>query len=186
LNGYTDKAAPSLTPGASLFVTQGHNVQNPLIEKEIIRKIENLLVKHGYILAPHDKAEFFLFFAYGLGAPQTMSVTGPLGPGRCFSELGYSAYLPTAYGPYCTDTFSLYGRWLRLTVVEGKYYREKGKSRTVWVGEARSTGVSSNLREVLGPILIAAFEQFGKDTGKAIPAIIKQDDPRVKELERVP
>jgi hypothetical protein len=186
VNGYTDSAAPMLAPGASLFVIEDHKVQNPLIEKEIKRKIDNLLVKHGYILAPYDKAEFYLFIAYGLGAPQTVSVTGPLGPGRCWSELGYSAYLPEAYGPYCTDTFTVYGRWLRLTVVEGKYHRETGKLRTVWVGEARSTGTSSNLREVLSPMLIAAFEQFGKNTGKALPTRIKQNDPRLKELERVP
>jgi len=186
VNGYTDSAAPLLAPGASFFVIENQKAQNPLVEKEIKRKIENLLVKNGYLLTPYDKAQYYLLFSFGLGAPQTLSVTSPLGPGRCWSDLGYSAYVPTAYGPYCTDTFTLYGRWLRLTVVEGKYYREMGKSRPVWVGEARSTGVSSNLREVLSPILIAAFEQFGKDTGKAIPAIIKQNDLRVRELERVP
>jgi hypothetical protein len=72
-----------------------------------------------------------------------------------------------------------------LTVVEGKYYRETGKSRTVWIGEVRSTGISSNLREVLDPLLIAAFEQFGKNTGKVRTTIIKQNDLRVEELESV-
>jgi hypothetical protein len=186
VNGYTNRAGPLLAPGASLYVIEDHKLQNPLLEKEIKSKIDNLLVRHGYLLAPYDKAQFYLFFTYGLGTPQTVSVTGPLGPGRCYAELGYSAYLPAAYGPYCTDTLTLYGRWLRLTVVEGKYYRETGRSHTVWVGEVRSTGVSSNLREVLGPILIAAFEQFGKNTGKAIPIIIKQNDLRVRELERAP
>jgi hypothetical protein len=70
-------------------------------------------------------------------------------------------------------------------VVEGKYYRETGKSHTVWVGEVRSTGTTSDLRKVLSPLLIAAFEQFGKNTGKALPSWIKQDDPRVRELEGV-
>jgi len=99
VNGYTDSAAPLLAPGASFFVVENQKAQNPLVEKEIKRKIEDLLVKNGYLLAPYDKAQYYLFFSFGLGAPQTVSVTSPLGPGRCWSDLGYSAYVPTAYGP---------------------------------------------------------------------------------------
>jgi hypothetical protein len=185
VNGYTDRAAPLLAPGASLFVIEDQKAQNPLLEKEVKGKIDNLLVKHGYPLAPYDKAQFYLFFTYGLETSGTVTVAGPIGPGRGWSGFGYSAYLPARGGPYAFDTLTLYDHWLRVTVVEGKYYRETGKSRSVWVGEARSTGTSSDLQEVLGPLLIAAFEQFGKNTGKALPSWIKQDDPRVRGLEGV-
>jgi hypothetical protein len=70
-------------------------------------------------------------------------------------------------------------------VVEGKYDQKTGKSRTLLVGEARSTGISSDLREVLNPLLIAAFEQFGKNTSKAVPNNVSQMDPRFKELKGV-
>jgi hypothetical protein len=185
VNCYTDSAAPLLAPVASLFVMEDQKAQNPLLEKEIKDKIDNLLVRDGYLLAPYDKAQFYLFFTYGLETSGTVTVAGPIGPGRGWSGFGYSAYLPTKYGPYAMDTLTLYDRWLRLTVVEGKYYRETGKSRTVWVGEVRSTGSSSDLREVLSPLLIGAFEQFGKNTGKALLTNIRQNDPRVRELERV-
>ena len=179
------RAAPLLAPGASLFVIADQKAQNPLLENESKSKIDNLLVKHGYLLAPYDKAYFYLFFTYGLETSGTVTVAGPIGPGRGWSGFGYSAYLPAQYGPYAMDTLTLYKRWLRLTVVEGKYYRETGKSRTIWMGEAQSTGTSSDLREVLSPLLIAAFDQFRKNTGKALPTSIKQDDPRIRELEKV-
>ena len=54
------------------------------------------------------------------------------------------------------------------------------------MGEVRSTGVSGDLREVLNSLLVAAFEQFGKNTGKAVLTDIKQNDPRLRDLERVP
>jgi hypothetical protein len=191
VNGYTDSAAPLLAPGASLFAIENQKAQNPLLEKEIKGKIDNLLVKHGYFLAPYDKAQFYLLFTYGLGTPQTVSVSSPsLGIGLGFGTgywgpgAAFGSYW-SGYGPFNTRTKALYGCWLRLTVVEGKYYRETGKSRTVWVGEARSTGTSSDLREVLNPLLIAAFEQFGKNTGKALSTRIKQNDPRFGELERI-
>ena len=175
VNGYTDSAGSLLAPGASLFVIEDQKAQNVPLEKEVKGRIDNLLVKHGYLLAPYDKAQFYLLFTYGLETSGTVTVAGPIGPGRGWSEFGYSAYLPAKYGPYAMDTLTLYDRWLRLTVVEGKYYRETGKSRTVWVGEARSIGISSDLREILSPLLIAAFEQFGKNTGKAVLTRIKQN-----------
>jgi hypothetical protein len=185
VNGYTDSAAPLLAPGASLFVIDDQKAQNPRLEQDIKDKIENLLVKHGYLIAPYDKAQFYISYTYGLETSGTVTVAGPIGPGRGWEGFGYSAYLPAQYGPYAMDTLTLYDRWLRLNVVEGKYYRETGKSHTVWIGEARTKGTSSDLREVLGPLLIAVFKQFGKNTGKAVPSWIKQDDPRVRGLEGV-
>jgi hypothetical protein len=174
--GYTDSAAPPLAPGASLFVMEAPQAQNHPQEKEIKGRIDNLLMKHGYLLAPYDEAQFYLFFTYGLGSPQTVTIAGPIGPGCGWSEFGYNAYLPAAYGPYATEILTLNDRWLRLTVVAGKYYRETGKSRTVWVGEARSIGLSSDLRQIISPLLMAAFEQFGKNTGKALQTRIKQNE----------
>jgi hypothetical protein len=191
VNGYTESAGPSLAPGASLFVLEDQKAQNPLLEKEVKAKIEKVLVKQGYLLVPYERADYYVLFTYGLGNPQTVSVTAPtwsvglgFGTGYCGPGVGYGFYWPGC-GPFYTETQALYDRWLRVNVVEGKYYRETGKSRPVWVGEAHSTGASSDLREVMNPLLVAAFEQFGRNTGKALPTTIKQNDPRVTDLERV-
>lgn len=192
VNGYTESAAPSLAPGASLFVLEDEKAQNPLLEKEVKAKIEKLLTERGYLLVPYDRADYYLSFSYGLGNPQTVSLTAPswgigwgFGTGYYGTGVSTGIYWP-GWGPFSTKNQALYDRWLRLTVAEGKYQRETGKSRTVWVGEAHSTGASSDLREVLNPLLIAAFEQFGMNTGRAVLANIKQNDPRVRGLERVP
>ena len=191
VNGYTESAAPALTPGASLFVLEDQKAQNPLLEKEVKDKIEALLTKNGYVLVPYDKADYYLSFAYGMGNPQTVATTGPawgvgwgFGPGYRGRGISTGIYWPGC-GPFYTGTQALYDRWLRLTVVEGKYYRDTGQSRTVWVGEVHSTGASSDLREVLNPLLVAAFEQFGRNTGKALSTTIKPNDPRVTGLQAV-
>lgn len=191
VNGYTESAAPALTPGASLFVLTDQKAQNPLLEKEVKNKIEALLTKNGYVLVPYDQAAYYLSFAYGLGNPQTVATTGPawgvgwgFGPGYCGRGISTGIYWPGC-GPSYTETQALFDRWLRLTVVEGKYYRDTGQSRPVWVGEAHSTGASSDLREILNPLLVAAFEQFGRNTGKALGTSVKQNDPRVTGLQTV-
>ena len=37
----------------------------------------------------------------------------------------------------------------------------------------------------MNPLLVAAFEQFGRNTGKALSATVKQNDPRVTGLQAV-
>jgi hypothetical protein len=193
VNGYTEQfAAAPFSPGATFFVMEDQKAANPLLEKEVKAKLEQLLKQNGYLLVPYEQAQYLLRFAYGLGAPETVSVAVPdwsigfgFGSGYWGPGAGYGFYWP-GWGPYYTETQAIYNRWLRLTVVEGRQYHATGQATPVWVGEARSSGTSSDLREVLNPLLVAAFEQFGRNTRKAVPTRIKQNDPRVSELERVP
>lgn len=190
VNGYTEAAAPVLAPGASLFVIEDAKAQNPLLEKEVKAKIDRLLEKHHFFLAAYDQAQYFVLFAYGMGTPSAVAVAAPnwgwgvgFGTGWWGPGVGYGVSWPV-YGPYYPETMPLYDRWLRLTVVEAQPYRDTGAARPVWVGEARSTGSSSDLREVLNFLLVAAFEQFGKNTGKAVRTHMKQKDPRRQGLEK--
>ena len=52
----------------------------------------------------------------------------------------------------------------------------------MWVGDAKSLGASSDLRVVLDYLLVADFQEFGKNTGKAITVDLKQNDPAVYSL----
>lgn len=199
VNGYTDPKIPGhISPGASFFVIENKEAKNPLLEKEIRAKIIKLLEQQGYQIAPFEKAEYYLLFAYGIGSGQKVTVVMPdyypydwnWGPGFGVGSgiaLGGRSYIfggPFfSYFPSYSKT--LYDRWLLLNVVDGKYYREKkGEFRTLWVGEARSTGTSSDLRTVASYLLLAEFEQFGKNTGKAISVEINEQDIRVKALEK--
>lgn len=190
VNGYTDPAAPALIPaGATFFVIENKEAKNPLLEKEIKAKINLLLERRGYILAPFEKADYYLFFTYGIGPTASASVVLP-DYAWSFS-LGYGFYHPRSYfffwpgfAYYPAYTEPLYDRWLLLNVVEGKHYRATGQFRPLWVGESRSTGTSADIREVVNSLLLAAFAQFGKNTGKAVTVDVKANDPRLQELER--
>jgi hypothetical protein len=192
INGYTDPTlAEQISPGGSIFVIENKEAKNPLLEKEIRTKIIKLLEGKGYRVAPFEKAEYYLFFACGIGPGR--NVTVPM-PDYYPYDLGYFSVYPGrgsylfvapffSFGPAYAET--LYDRWLLLNVVDGKYYREKkGEFRTLWVGEARSTGTSADLRTAVNYLLLAVFEQFGQNTGKAVAVEIRDQDLRVKELEK--
>jgi len=192
VDGYTDPgAAAEILPGSAIFVIDNKEAQNPLLAKEIKAKINKLLEKRGFQVVPFEKAEYYLLFTYGIGQPQRVTQTIPDYSVGWGMSVGY----PVAPGPYmflwpgfvtyAPYTETLYDRWLLLNVIAGKPYREKGQFQTVWVGETRSTGTSADLRVVVNSLLLAAFEQFGKNTGKAVGVEINSQDPRFKELETV-
>jgi hypothetical protein len=190
VNGYTDPAAPTrINAGGSFFVIENRDAKNPLLEKEVKEKIDKLLGKQGYGLAPYEKADYYLFFSYGIGGEGTTTVVMPeyypypgsgfgfgTGYGRRASSYFFAAPF-FSYSPY-PESVALYDRWLLINVVDAKYYRDQGQFRACWVGEARSTGPSSDLRTVLNYLLVADFKQFGQNTGKAVSVDISEPEPR--------
>ena len=187
VNGYTGPGATGeIKSGGTFFVMENKEAKNPLLEQEIRAKIAKLLETRGYpVTTRFDKADYYLFFNYGMGEPRNVTVVTPdygWGWGMGFGGPGwYSMSGPwVTYAPSATST--IYDRWLLINVVEGPAYRADKTSRPVWVGEAKSLGASSDLREVLNYLLVANFQQFGKNTGKAITVDLKQNDPAVFSL----
>lgn len=189
VNGYTDPAAPApFTPGATFWVMDNKETRNPLLDKEVKAKVNLLLERQGYAVVPFEKAAYYLFFTYGIGKSAAASVALPdysVGFG-----LGYGYYWPRSYAffwpgylTYPQYSEPLYDRWLLVNVVEGEHYRKTGQFRTLWVGEVRSTGASSDIREVINSLLLAAFDRFGQNTGKAVTVDIRAADPRLRQLE---
>ncbi len=192
VNGYTDPATPAqIAPGGSFFVIENQKAQNPLLEKEIKEKINKLLTTQGYALTAYDQAQYYLFFSYGIGPERAASVTMPdyytsygFGIGGGSGWRGSPFVFAAPFFTFYPGPESVYDRWLLINVVDGKHYREKGEFRTVWVGEARSTGTSQDLRVAINYLLIADFQQFGRNTGKAVGVEISEQAPQVQGLSK--
>jgi hypothetical protein len=193
VNGYTaPNTAGQLKPGGFCFIMENKEAKNPLLEAEIKAKITRLLEMRGYpVTTAYDKADYYLFFSYGMGQPRSVGVSdyyGSIGwgwgwgPGCGWG--GPSVCIGGAPYGWGTEVVTLYDRWLQINVVEGPPYRTQKLSHSVWVGEARSNGASSDLRTTLNYLLVAVFNEFGKNTGKAISVDLKQNDPAVSVLSR--
>jgi hypothetical protein len=59
-----------------------------------------------------------------------------------------------------------------------------GPYKPIWIGEISCHVSSSDLREIISPMLIAAFEHFGQNTHKRVRETIKITDPRLNQLNR--
>ena len=186
VTGYSQPGAGvQLSPAAAYCVIDNREAKDPVLEKEIKGKIEKLLGIKGYIITAFEQADYYLVFSYGQGQARTVSV--PLPP---YGPWGYGGrWQPYPFAPI-PDYYSLppvqrvYDRWLLVNVIEGPRYREKGEFQRVWLGEARSTGYSPNLRATMNFLLVALFEDFGKSTGRGRVVEVEQEDFRAQELWR--
>ena len=193
VNGYTDPGTPGLIkPGGSFCVIENQETKNPLLETEINGKITKLLETRGYSVTTHEKADYYLFFGYGMGEPRSVSTTAPdyyggFGWGAGYGRGGWGGWggpsvsIGMPWGG-SAGSATLYDRWLLIKVVEGSAYRTQKISRPVWVGEARSAGTSSDLRMVLNYLLVADFREFGKNTGQAVTVEIEANNPEAVSL----
>jgi hypothetical protein len=186
VNGYTDPAVPArIAPGGAFCIMGNKDAKNPLLEKEVQEKIGKLLEKQNYRLVSFEQADYLLFFNYGLGGERSTVVMPDYYPyagfgfGGGYWGRGSSVFVAPffSFSPGA-ESVALYDRWLLLNVVDAKPYREKGQFQTLWVGEARSTGSSSDLRTVLNYLLLADFREFGQNTGKAVSLEISETEAR--------
>ena len=190
VNGYTDPVAPAtLASGSSFFVIENQQAQNPLLEKEIAEKLKKLLTSKGYGLAAYNQADYYLFFSYGIGQERAARVILPdytcgfgIGAGPGCGWGGSPYFFAWPFITFYPGPNSFYDRWLLINVVDAKYHRDRGEFRPVWVGEARSTGASGDLRSAINYLLLADFQQFGSDTGQAVTVEVSEDAPRMQGL----
>jgi hypothetical protein len=179
-----------MTPGTTIHVVDDKESKNPLLDKEVKGKLEDMLKLKGYSISQFDGPHYYVLHGYGRGHERTVTHTMPIyQPGGTAivtksgrSGTSYSTIqLPgsTIYVPYTT---AVTDKWLSLKIVDGKDYMDSGKTTEIWIGEASVTGESPDLRDMLNYLIIGIFEHFGENTGKELTVNIREDDPRIKIL----
>jgi hypothetical protein len=99
-----------------------------------------------------------------------------------YDEYPFSGFYWHGYTTYVPYSEVIHTRWLILKLIDGQAYRASKNAEPLWIGEVTSAGTSSDLRELLTYMLVAAFEHFAEDTRRQISAVIPRDDERVLRL----
>jgi len=179
INGYSGAGQSLQIPdAASITVVTDGNAPNPILEKEVATKIEKLLSENGYRVG-QEKADFYLLFNYGIDAGRAVTDAVPVYHPMFYDEYPFSGFYWHGYTTYMPYSEVLHTRWLILKLIEGRAYRASKNAEPAWIGEITSVGTSSDLRELLNYMLVAAFEHFGEDTRRQISTAISADDERV-------
>ena len=179
VNGYSATGQVVHIPdGASISVVTDSNVPNPILEKEIAAKIKKLLAMQGYT-TDANKPSYYLLFNYGIDAGRTVTDIVPIHHPGYYRPYPYSSTYWFGYTTYIPYSEVIHTRWLTLKLIDGQAYRASKSAEPVWIGEIASAGLSSDLRELMNYMLIAAFEHFAEDTQRQITEYITKNDERV-------
>ncbi|MFC1635250.1 DUF4136 domain-containing protein [Planctomycetota bacterium] len=179
VNGYSATGQVVRIPqAASISVVTDSNVPNPILEREVAAKIEKLLAEQGYATGA-DEPDYYLLFDYGIDAGRTVTDVVPIHRPGFYQPYPFSSMRWYGYTTYMSHSEVIHTRWLALRLIDGKAYRISESAEPVWIGELASAGMSSDLREIINYMLIAAFEHFAEDTQRQITEIIPKNDERV-------
>ena len=179
VNGYSATGQVVRIPeGASISVVTDSNVPNPILKKEIAAKIGKLLAVQGYNTGT-GKPSYYLHFDYGIDAGRTVTDVIPIYYPAFYRPYPYASVRWYGYTTYMPYSEVIHTRWLTLKLIDGEAYKISKSAEPVWIGEVASAGMSSDLREMINYMLIAAFEHFAQDTQRQITEIIYKDDERV-------
>ncbi len=78
---------------------------------------------------------------------------------------------------------TIFGHWLTFYLYDAAPAEDASNpNKPLWIGEISCHTHSSDLREIISPMLVAAFEHFGQNTHKRIRETIKITDRRLKQL----
>ena len=193
INGFLDAArAQAITPDACILIVEDEENDNPIFYSEVKHKIEMLLTSKGNTICPPESADYQLLFGYGMDSGRTIRGTRMIHEPshivtirRSNSKGGHSysnIHIPgSTYSVPYSET--IFGHWLTLYLYDApKTEKALVPSKPLWIGEITSNASSSDLREMINPMLVAAFDHFGANTHKRIKEIIVETDPRVKQL----
>lgn len=195
VNGFLDKThSPAIAGDACIFVVEDEDSENPIFHNEIKQKIQALLTAMGLSLCPPESADLQLLIGYGVDSGRTIQgarmVHEPshIVTIRRSNSKGGHAY-STIHVPGLTYTVpysqTVFGHWLKLYLYEvPETEAASTELKPVWIGEITCSDVSSDLREIINPMLVGAFGHFGQNTHQRIREAIPHTDPRVQQLQR--
>ncbi|MBN2181222.1 MAG: hypothetical protein JW715_04850 [Sedimentisphaerales bacterium] len=183
VNGFSE-SGQQLTEKASVYVSEDPNSQNPIFDKQIKAKIEELLKYYDYVPALSvEQANYRLIFQVTMDSHSSSGFMPLYHPYYMGYYGGYRRsyyYGYTTYVPYY-DKF--YDQRLVIKVFARNTKTDSVREEVVWVGEAMISTSGEDIRQVVDYLLVACFEYFGADTTKQKSLVVTENDPRILKIE---
>ncbi|MBN1513882.1 MAG: hypothetical protein JXB13_17835 [Phycisphaerae bacterium] len=190
-----DVPFPPAQANARIAVVTGSDPKEPLLEKEVKRKIEYLIAQRGFGIGSVEEADYILSAFFAIDDGTTATGTRPVyhSGGTSYTQLytssgqwatgttqhpGYTTYQPYSY--------TYFTRYLGINLYErerwGRSKDEDLADAIAWRATTTSSGSGSDLRSIIDYLLVPTFEHFGDDTGERMRTTLREDDERVKQL----
>ena len=183
VNGYSEPNE-TIQKRASIYVSpEEPNSQNPIFDKQVKTKIEELLKWYDYVpVSDGNDYDYRIAFQVGMNSHQRAGYepvyhtsVGYYSGYYTGYHFGYSTYVPFY------DTY--YDRWLVMKVFSNDSDGSSDDEKVVWVGETMISTNGDDIRRVIDYLLVGCFEYFGADTTRQRSFVITEKDPKILQIE---
>jgi hypothetical protein len=190
-----DLPFPSTEQNVRVAVVAEADPDEPLLEREVTRKVEHLLRERGYAVGSLEETDYVLLASFAIDSGNTVSGTYDVSvPGETvrthyYTRRGWRGTRITRLHWRREQRFysyTIFTCFLGMTLYDHPRYlaadQEHRDQAIVWQSTTMSSGSSSDLRSVIDYLLVATFEYFGQDTGKQVREALSEGSRRVKAL----
>lgn len=171
-----DRIPHGFTSSSTFNVLYSNN-DNPLMAKEIRKKIEHMISQKGYRVQDRNTANYYLVFEANIESSQHTVNSLQYIPGPTQTTQGnignvFFNQTTNTWGnfQYVPEEITLYTGSLKIYVYDAEEHRKWfGKEDVlVWSGSAVSVGNNPDLRELIDYLLVSIFKDFGSSTGRIV------------------
>lgn len=184
INSYLEQGQVArLVPGSTLTIRPDPKAANPIFERQVGAKFSWALNNSGYRVAG-EGGEFAASFTYGVekGTRTVLrTVYGPSVPVRIVTKDDRGRVIRTE--EYQRNETSqvpvreeVYHRWLSLKISRAS------DGQAVWIGKARDSSISRDLRPAMNYLIAGLVQYVGKDTGQEIAVSLNSESPLIRLL----
>lgn len=179
---FAGEVSPAIdSAGRTVHVVRNTEMQDTVLESRIRVRLEEFLLRNGFVLASPDTAELYVLATFGSGPRVVGSTAAVFRPADIRVQRSPSGQTTRTFRPdrmeYLRVPSLENSVWLMVLSSDAKYFRETGLIRNLWRGEAAMQGKAESLPLVAGYLMVPALRYFGKGTSQTILIDVREKDP---------
>jgi hypothetical protein len=166
----------------TVHVVRNVQMADTVLEAKIRAKLETFLLERGYAIAPSDKAHVYVMAVFGHGPRIVGSEAAVFRPAAVRVNRSPTTGQPISrvFTPdrmeYLRVASLENSVWLMILSSDATYFRETGRVRNLWRGEAAMRGEPDQLPTATPYLLVPALRFFQKGTHETLVVDVRPKD----------
>lgn len=171
--GETSTAGSAPANGRSVHVVRNVQMSDTILETRIRYRVEQFLLEKGFIIAPPDTSDLYVLATFGAGERMVASMA-PIhrdaeervtrdAEGHVIGRTVLPERTEYVHVPLLKNSV-----WLQLLASDARYFRQTGRVKNIWRGEASMIGRPESLDTSTPFLLFATLRYFGRGTDDVV------------------
>ncbi len=173
--------------GQTVYVVPNGQMKDTILDARIRARLQTYLLDRGYVISTPEKAQLYVLATFGTGKRLVASQASVFKPAEVTvvrDRQGNAVrrnFTPDRMESRRVPTFEN-SLWLQVLSSDANYFRETGRVRNLWRGEAAMKGDSVALAGAMPYLMVPALKFFGQPTRAVVTMDVKEKDIAWREV----